>query len=292
MGKRRRLVCIGFLAVAAVLAGACDLPWSMAGGPCSPDGEFAQDGTHVLKCENGRWVPGLTIADADAAFEVMFGVPAPPTPPPPHPFGAVDHLRQRIDGIELAGWAIDPDTTASLKIRITDNGQPVDVIANGRRDDLAGFGKGVHHGFSRYWKTSPGNHRVCVTAFNVGPGKNTTLQCKSVHVAEVSHVNLGVSGDVYALLEVVEPTSKGWHFRGFVVRGPAQGWDRPPAVIGPPWGTPYLAGMERLVDRPDVAAHLGAPSVKGFDFYKIPGSVPPEVCILLPVDDPVSCRPV
>ena len=68
-----------------LLLSACDLPWAKAGSPCSPEGEFAQDGTYVLKCEGGRWVRGLTIAQADAAFEVLFGVPAPPTPPPPTP---------------------------------------------------------------------------------------------------------------------------------------------------------------------------------------------------------------
>ena len=55
------------VAVAAVAGSAgCDLPVQTAGAPCSKIGDYAQDGTYVMKCNDaGVWETGITVAVAD-----------------------------------------------------------------------------------------------------------------------------------------------------------------------------------------------------------------------------------
>ena len=61
-----RVVCT--IAVAMLVMAACDLRMARAGTTCSKVGDFAQDGTYVLKCSpRHRWVRGITTAAGDAA---------------------------------------------------------------------------------------------------------------------------------------------------------------------------------------------------------------------------------
>ena len=66
----------------AVTTAACDLPFAWIGGFCFADEDYAQNGTHVLQCENGQWVPGLTVAEADAFLQSAWGIPPTHTPVP------------------------------------------------------------------------------------------------------------------------------------------------------------------------------------------------------------------
>ena len=62
----------GVATVAVVALAGCDLGMATAGTGCPKPGEFAQDGTHVLKCNDaGVWEAGITVEVADQYYEVL-----------------------------------------------------------------------------------------------------------------------------------------------------------------------------------------------------------------------------
>ena len=85
MSRIRVVTVLVTLGAMVAAASACDLRYAKAGDPCLIQlEEYAQDGTHALKCENGVWVPGLTTEEADDLFEQYFGErPAPNRPEVP-----------------------------------------------------------------------------------------------------------------------------------------------------------------------------------------------------------------
>jgi len=109
---------------------------------------------------------------------------------PADPFGSVDAVTPAGSGaIAVRGWAIDPDTTAPISVRIVVDGVVRDVVpAWLARDDLAlvypSFGP--RHGFEDVLAVGAGQHQVCVTALDVGPGADGALGCDTVVVPDVS----------------------------------------------------------------------------------------------------------
>ena len=78
---KTRSIAVVALAVLGLVAAGCDLPYAKAGDPCSPEGDFAQDGLYIMKCEGGRWVTGITVKQGDEFIEAWLGSPAPrPSP--------------------------------------------------------------------------------------------------------------------------------------------------------------------------------------------------------------------
>jgi hypothetical protein len=105
--------------------------------------------------------------------------------PAGEPFGSVDNLSARPGGINVAGWVIDPDTTAATQALVTVDGVGTTLAANQSRPDVGaafpGFGAG--HGFGAIVPASPGVHNVCVWGINVGRGMSgRILACRSVAV--------------------------------------------------------------------------------------------------------------
>jgi len=102
------------------------------------------------------------------------------------PFGSVDAIRVRDGRRMVEGWAIDPDTPESIRVRMFVNGRFIRAAQADtlRRDvGLAFPGYGDRHGF-RVPVTGlrRGVNMVCVTAVNVGTGRgNTLLGCTTVH---------------------------------------------------------------------------------------------------------------
>ena len=82
--KARVLVVLGVVGL-AIAATACNLPMAASGAACPKPGDFAQDGTHVMKCENGVWTNGITVAAGDAALEMLKAKMAQPAPAPSKP---------------------------------------------------------------------------------------------------------------------------------------------------------------------------------------------------------------
>jgi hypothetical protein len=103
--------------------------------------------------------------------------------PEPSPFGALDVARRVDNGVEVAGWAIDPDTAGAIDVHVYVDGAPVAVaVANSERLDVAAVrpAAGALHGFRATVVAAPGSHTVCVYAINVAVGSNSLLGCRSV----------------------------------------------------------------------------------------------------------------
>lgn len=105
-----------------------------------------------------------------------------------NPIGHLDSVKGvgLKHGLQAKGWADDPDaTTTPLKILVSlDNGKARRFNSGKPRPDVQKvFPKdGPNQGFSITLYTTPGVHKVCVTAVNVGLGVNTLLGCASVTV--------------------------------------------------------------------------------------------------------------
>lgn len=116
-----------------------------------------------------------------------FGSPtAAPKPAAHNPQGAYDTLVPANGGFRVRGWAVDADKPkTSLKVHIKFGDRKEVVTAKAYRPDVekAISVAGPNQGFDKFVKAKPGTYRVCVTAINVGGGKNKSLGCKSVKVA-------------------------------------------------------------------------------------------------------------
>lgn len=82
--------------------------------------------------------------------------------------------------IAIRGWVLDPDTTGPIQLHITSDG--VDKQTVTANLDYAPIAQkfpvyGSKHAYSGAVELDPGEHRVCVIAYNVGPGVNTSLGC-------------------------------------------------------------------------------------------------------------------
>lgn len=102
------------------------------------------------------------------------------------PLGAFDSATRVVKSNDVAvrGWAFDPDTTRALKIGITLDGHALtDLTAGSTRTDVAHAYPGTSsaHGLSANLATSDGEHRICVTARNVGGGSDLALGCRIVN---------------------------------------------------------------------------------------------------------------
>jgi hypothetical protein len=101
-----------------------------------------------------------------------------------NPFGQLDSVVGAPGALRLRGWAIDPDTTAPLYLWVTIDGVGRHIYADAPRPDVGAAypAYGGDHGFAVSIPASPGAHRVCVTASNVGIGRHTSLGCRSAVV--------------------------------------------------------------------------------------------------------------
>lgn len=107
---------------------------------------------------------------------------------------AADHTRPPIGNLEnvsagpgtvtAVGWALDPDTTASIPLHVYVDGVGRAFTADLSRPDVANAypGKGDLHGFAATVPAAPGAHSVCVYPINDAPGPNTLLGCWTVAV--------------------------------------------------------------------------------------------------------------
>lgn len=104
------------------------------------------------------------------------------------PIGNLENISVASDGtVNVSGWALDPDTVASIPVHVYIDGAGTALTADGTRADVARVypAYGAWHGFSAQLKAGGGNHTVCVYAINNGAGGNVGLGCKSVAVPTV-----------------------------------------------------------------------------------------------------------
>ncbi|MFZ6992269.1 hypothetical protein ACO0E1_10270 [Curtobacterium sp. RRHDQ66] len=100
------------------------------------------------------------------------------------PVGVIDAVSSAIDTVTVRGWAIDPDTTAAVSVRVQiDGSTKATWTANQVKAslDAAKPGYGDAHKFSGTISgVSPGSHQLCVVAVNkAGSGSDKQLGCES-----------------------------------------------------------------------------------------------------------------
>lgn len=100
------------------------------------------------------------------------------------PIGNVELVRAGVGSVELSGWALDPDSTASIQIHAYVDSVGTAFAADRERADVGRLypRNGSAHGFATTIKAEPGQRRVCIYAINTGLGGHTQLSCTTVVV--------------------------------------------------------------------------------------------------------------
>ena len=99
------------------------------------------------------------------------------------PVGSLDVVTSTPSTIRVAGWALDPDTTAPIAVHVYLRDSLQQTVASGYRPDVgAAWGRGDYHGFDATFPASPGRHDVCAYGINQPAGINAFLGCRSVDV--------------------------------------------------------------------------------------------------------------
>ncbi|MEV7874831.1 hypothetical protein [Microbacterium sp. NPDC089188] len=99
------------------------------------------------------------------------------------PFGSADAIEAYPGGIRVRGWAIDPDTSDPIQVRVSLAGAVTTLTANADRPDVGAAypGAGSRHGFdTRIPVTTGGSGQVCLTAVNTGSGSDVSLGCREM----------------------------------------------------------------------------------------------------------------
>ncbi|ROS53038.1 hypothetical protein [Frigoribacterium sp. PhB24] len=100
----------------------------------------------------------------------------------PSPVGSLDVVRSGPGGVQVAGWALDPETADPISVHVYVGGVGRAVRAEASRPDIARAypASGAAHGFSTTVSASPGPQQVCAYAINVGAGATRALGCRTV----------------------------------------------------------------------------------------------------------------
>lgn len=134
------------------------------------------------------------------------------------PIGAVDSSAPLATETNVVGWALDPDSSASLVVHVyVDNVFAMAATADDPRPDLAAAfpGSGTLHGFDLEVPTPPGQHQLCVYALNVGAGEHALVACRTVRP---------LGNNPVGALDTVQQTA------GAIV---VQGWAIDPSTANP-----------------------------------------------------------
>ncbi len=100
------------------------------------------------------------------------------------PIGSLDVAQAVSGGVQVSGWAIDPDTSASIGVDVYVDGVGKRVIANRTRSDVARSypAAGPAHGYDVRLGARAGSHEVCVYGIDSVGGSNTAFGCRTVTV--------------------------------------------------------------------------------------------------------------
>jgi subtilisin family serine protease len=161
-----------------------------------------------------------------------------------------------LDAVQVAGWALDPDTVASIPVHVYVDGRfAVSLGATASRTDVAAAlpGYGDARGFAAVVPISPGPHTVCVYGIDLSGDANALLGCRSVDV-----VSPPVRSAFDAVLADTATTRRviGWAFE----TGTATTLDVHVYVDGA-----FAAAGRADASRSDVAAALGVGDRHGID---------------------------
>jgi hypothetical protein len=98
--------------------------------------------------------------------------------------GSLDSAVVSAGAVTVRGWAIDPDTGASIAVHVYVDSVATVLTADAARPDVAKAypAYGANHGFVSTISAPPGNHTVCAYGINSVPGSNPSLGCARVTV--------------------------------------------------------------------------------------------------------------
>ena len=105
------------------------------------------------------------------------------TVPQPSPFGALDVAARVTGGLEVSGWAVDPDTSASIDVHVYVDGHLISIArADDERLDVAAArpASGSTHGYRVIVPATADQRTVCVYGINVDGGVNALIACRSI----------------------------------------------------------------------------------------------------------------
>lgn len=134
------------------------------------------------------------------------------------PTGSLDYAIQYPGGVQVKGWAVDPDSTGPIGVRVYLDGRyTTGATANLARTDLAARFpyNGTGHGYQFTVAMAPGPHLLCLYAMNAGPGSNAKFRCVAVtRLADPVGVNtalgrVGTSNTIAVAGWAVDPDTLG-----------------------------------------------------------------------------------
>ena len=185
------------------------------------------------------------------------------------PVGALDGVAAAgVGSVRVQGWALDPDTTASIKVHVYVDGRyDRQLVAGGSRPDVGrAYGLGDAHGVDATFALRDGTHQVCLYAIDATGGANPQLGCRSVTVNNKAPIgSLDEVGSVQGKIHV-------------------RGWGLDPDTTDSIYLHVYVDGTyQRSVratgDRPDVAAAYGKGAAHGLDTTLDAAPGRHEVCL-------------
>lgn len=100
------------------------------------------------------------------------------------PVGNLENVRGLAGGVELTGWALDPDAVAAPYVHVTVDGAGSYLRPSVARADITRAFPGYtgSYGFTGTVPAAAGTRTVCATISNVGAGTHTSLGCRTVVV--------------------------------------------------------------------------------------------------------------
>jgi hypothetical protein len=137
----------------------------------------------TLPVDAGRYTVCLTAVNVGAGADRDLGCRA-VVVPGGSPVGNLESVRAVPGGVQLTGWALDPDTVTPPYVLVTVDGDGGYVRPAVARADISRVFPGYTgaYGFTATIATEPGARTVCATASNVGAGTHTALGCSTVVV--------------------------------------------------------------------------------------------------------------
>ncbi|GAA1875813.1 glycoside hydrolase family 25 protein [Lapillicoccus jejuensis] len=113
------------------------------------------------------------------------------TPPaPPLPIGRLDAVTWTSSALQASGWAIDPTTSAPIRVTLVLDGAPFTALtASASRPDVGAVfpSAGPNHGYVVPFRANPGPHTICAMATG-SSGNLAVIGCKSVTVPAAAPV--------------------------------------------------------------------------------------------------------
>jgi hypothetical protein len=196
------------------------------------------------------------------------------------PRGFLDSVVMSASHATVTGWALDPDSSASLDVHAYLDGTFVGVTrADGSRPDVgAAFGLGDRHGYTIGVDVPQGAHRLCLYAINVPTGVNPAIACTTV----VGGANATPIGMVDAVSTTTSSIT-------------VEGWTLDPDTNGPIAVHVYVDGAFAKAstadgNRPDVGAAFGRGSAHGFT-VTVPATAGSHRVCAYAINTPVGVNP-